>query len=181
MSSKRLLLLSAAVSCAFTACGPSGADAGSSPAATSEAQPALGRAASAEVRAKTGLSHLPGPQSEDALRASLRRHYPQALRSRPGAAAVLLEVQVDDRGAVRKVQVVPPPSADAHPTHRAVISDGESNVRHAVEFRYDPAFGEAARAALRETRFTPAVRARDGQAVPYRWRMTVVFDSTLAR
>ncbi len=173
----RLRLLCAATLFAAAACRPQGGDAGASPAGAELARSARGRAASAEVRTKTGMSHLPGPQSEDALRASLRRHYPQQLQDRTGA--VLLEVEVDARGTVRDVDVVTPPSA-AHPTHRAVIVDGESSVRRAMEFQYDPAFGAAAQAALRETRFTPAVRASDDRAVPFRWRMTVVFDPSLA-
>ncbi len=174
----RLRLLGVVTFVTAASCGPQAYDPGSSPAGAEVAQSAKGRAASAEVRAKTGMSHLPEPQSEDALRASLRRHYPQHLQGRTGA--VLLDVEVDARGTVLDVDVVTPPAAAAHPMHRAVISDGASNVRRAMKFRYDPAFGAAAQAALRETRFTSAVRARDDRAVPFRWRMTVVFDPSLA-
>lgn len=140
-----------------------------------------GRPASAGMQGRTGLSHLPAPADMAALDASLQRHYPAEFRATGRRGAVLVEVSVDEQGAVRGVEVVPRATgADPHAVTRAVLQERDRETGGVTErvlaLDHDPAFGPAAVAALRETRFTPAVRGADGRPVAYRFRMTLVFD-----
>jgi hypothetical protein len=136
-------------------------------------------AASAHVQKLTGLSHLPVPQSEDALLRSLTRHYPRQFVGLRPRTAVLVDVTVDEKGFVRNVAVVDRPPDAAGQQVRMVVLDrapgSNTEVAHEVATPYDQAFGPAAQAAIGEVRFHPAMR--EGRAVPYTLRMTVEFTS----
>ncbi|HEU0015759.1 MAG TPA: hypothetical protein VFQ45_18925 [Longimicrobium sp.] len=134
---------------------------------------------SSGVRAATGLSHLPAPASAGELRRSLERHYPPRFVAERRTGAVLVDVSVDEQGRVRRVDVVDPPApVPGEPAHRVVLVRRDPATGRTVETvaspRYDRAFGDAAVAALREVRFTPA--RRDGRPVPHTARMTVQFQ-----
>ena len=117
----------------------------------------------------------PRPRDVGALHRSMDRHYPAGLRAAGRAGAVLLDIHVDAAGAVRDVDVVTPPSESAE--MQMVLVDEDPRTGKVTERRhrpvYDPAFGPAARAALLETRFTPAVR--NGRPVAETLRMSVEF------
>lgn len=130
------------------------------------------RALSPEVQAHTGLSHLPEPVDQAAFAARLRQHYPAQLRAQGVSGSALLDVHVDAQGRVSDVDVVSRPAGPEHATHRAVLQ--ERSGTRVVELNDRPEFGAAAQAALRQTRFQPALK--DGKAVPYKLRMTVQFD-----
>ena len=131
--------------------------------------------ASRMVREMTGLSHLPIPADEKAFDASMRRHYPAALLEKRVRGAVLVDLDLDERGFVKDVVVVEPPASAGDV--RMLIDDRD--VRNGTLYRevvpsYDAeAFGAAARAAMREVRFEPALK--DGRPVPFRMRMTITF------
>jgi len=129
------------------------------------------------LREMTGVSVLPRPVDKAALIRAVERHYPARLRGRAERALVLLDASIDAAGHVTGAEAVPPPAGDVH--HRAVVvtrdptTGNETQRTLAGGEAYDPAFGPAAEAAVREVRFTPAMR--DGQAVPFRMRMSVEF------
>jgi outer membrane biosynthesis protein TonB len=125
----------------------------------------------------TGVSELPRPVDKAAFLQAVQRHYPAELRGQGARALVLVDASIDATGQVTDIEVVQPPAGDAH--HRAVLLDrdpatGRETQRTLVRGApYDPAFGPAAQAALREVSFTPA--KRDGEPVPFRMRMSVEF------
>ena len=135
-------------------------------------------AASPHLRALTGVSHLPVPRDLDALNAAVRRHYPADLLTQRVGGDVLVDVAVDAEGLVQNVAVATPRAARPGDVHRAVVLEPvpgtNSTIERELTPRYDARFGPAAAAALRETRFLPALR--DGRAVPYTLRMTLHFD-----
>jgi outer membrane biosynthesis protein TonB len=129
------------------------------------------------LRQMADVSELPRPVDKAALLRAVARHYPAELRSRAERALVLVDASIDATGEVTNVEVVQPPAGDVH--HRAVIVSRDPATGHETQRTlagggaYDPAFGAAAQAAVREVRFTPAMR--DGVAVPFRMRMSVEF------
>jgi len=129
------------------------------------------------LREMTGVSALPKPVDGADLLRAVQRHYPAELRGRGARALVLVDASIDATGRVTHVEVVQPPAGDGH--HRAVVLDRdpatgrETQRTLSASGPYEPAFGPAAQAALREVRFIPAMR--DGQAVPFRMRMSVDF------
>jgi hypothetical protein len=129
------------------------------------------------LREMTGVSALPRPVDQTALLRAVARHYPPDLRGRGERALVLVEALIDASGRVTDVEVVQPPAGDVH--HRAVVvtrdpSTGRETQRTLADGGpHNAAFGPAAQAAVREVRFTPAMR--DDQAVPFRMRMSVEF------
>lgn len=129
------------------------------------------------LREMTGVSELPRPGDRAVFLHTIQRHYPAELRERGARALVLVDASIDATGRVTDVDVVQPPAGDGH--HRAVLLErdpatgGERQRTLAGGAPYDPAFGPAAQAALREVRFIPAMR--DGQAVPFRMRMSIEF------
>jgi hypothetical protein len=135
-------------------------------------------AASPHLRALTGVSHLPVPVDFQALNAAVSRHYPAELAAHRVAGDVLVDVTVDEHGQVQNVSVATPRPSSQGNVHRAVIVEHvpgtNSTIERELTPRYDPRFGPAAVAALRETPFLPALR--DGRAVPYTLRMTLHFD-----
>ncbi|HKP75810.1 MAG TPA: hypothetical protein VJT67_09735 [Longimicrobiaceae bacterium] len=129
------------------------------------------------LRQMTGVSELPRPVEKGALLQAVERHYPLDLHQRGERALVLVDASIDATGQVTDVEVVQPPAGDVH--HRAVLLSRDSatggEIQRTLEESgsYDPAFAPAARAALREVRFTPAMR--DGVPVPFRMRMSIAF------
>lgn len=143
------------------------------PPATVAAHPA-----SQTVQAATGLTQIPRPdfrQLEDRLAATYPRHFREAGRG----GAVLLDVNVDEDGTVRGVTVVPRPEVPTGENVRAVALVTDKRTGRTVEEElpndYDDAFGPSAQAAVRGTRFSPAIR--NGKTVPYTLRMTVRFGT----
>jgi outer membrane biosynthesis protein TonB len=130
------------------------------------------RAVSPEMRGHTGLSHLPEPANTAELAALLNRHYPAQLRAQGVAGSALLDVHVGADGRVLDVDIVARPDAPGNQTRRAVL-EGPNGAR-AMEIKDRPEFGAAAQAALRQTRFQPALKG--GKPVAYKLRMTVQFD-----
>jgi outer membrane biosynthesis protein TonB len=130
------------------------------------------------LRAMTGVSRLPRPADPRAFAASVRRHYPPELRAAGVQGAVLVDVRIDQNGSVASVETVQRPPSDVHYRAVAVSRDPVSGAE--IQRPLDaaggssPAFEAAARAVLREVRFTPA--EKDGRAVPFVMRMTIQFD-----
>lgn len=132
--------------------------------------PATG-ASSAAVQQATGLDRLPRPAEVTAFDGVLRRH----LRDLPptdGDKTVLVDVDVDARGLVTDVRGVRRP--DATGTRAVLVDDDGSS--HELVVADDPAYLPAVQAALRETRFHPAIR--DGRPVAFTLRMTVSIPAT---
>jgi hypothetical protein len=128
--------------------------------------------ASSSPRA-SGLTY-PVPENHVDLVAALRRHYPRELAER-GTRSVFVDVTVSETGAVTHVDVLPAPPPD--PNVRMVIlekvPDSDRTVEREHEPVYDDAFAPAARAALKEVRFRPAMR--QGKAIPYTVRIGLEF------
>ena len=127
------------------------------------------------LRSHTGLSHLPEPASRAEFNASLKRHYPARFRAQRVSGTTLVDVHVDARGRVHAVEVIHRPSP-SHQDLTAVLRDEDGS--RVLKVNDQPEFGAAAQAAIRETRFLPALR--DGEPVPYKRRMTVQFDPPAA-
>jgi len=149
---------STAVRCALLLSGALAACAGKDPnsaVAGARARPPT----SEQMRAATGLSHLPIPADEKAFDESMRRHYPAALLEKRVSGAVLVDLDIDERGVVRNVDVVNRP---ASPDVRMVLVDKDPRtgaMHREVSPRYDAeAFGSAAQAVMREVRFEPALK-----------------------
>ena len=145
-------------------------------AAVSAAAPKVTTMGSAEILAHAGLSAFPTPADPAALHRSMREHYPAELLDEGRRGSVLVDLALDEQGVVRGVEVVTPPEPDARV--KAVLVEPDPRTggtrERVVQPRYDAAFGPAARAALKDARFTPAL-GRDGKPVPYTLRMTVEF------
>lgn len=163
----RPCMLAIALAAVLAACGDAPETA---PPATADRQPAP-----RHVQQMTGLSRMPLPDV-DALTQSLARHYPAELVGVRPRSLVLVDVQLDAEGRVIGVHPVDRP---ARSNVKMILVEESSGTNAPVErpFQgtYDAAFGPAARAALREVRFEPAMR--DGRPVPYMLRMTVEFTS----
>jgi outer membrane biosynthesis protein TonB len=125
-----------------------------------------------------GVSRLPRLIDGHALVKAVRRHYPPDLRAAAVHGSVLVDARIDENGSVTAVEPVPRPPADIR--YRAVVvsrdpATGAEIQRSLAEpGEPSPAFEAAARAALREVRFTPA--EKDGRPVPFTLQMTVRFD-----
>jgi hypothetical protein len=166
----RSFVLASATAAVLAACGDSRDPI---PAAAADRQPA-----SEQVQQMTGLSHMPRPESVDALNRSLARHYPLELAGVRPRSLVLVDVQLDEQGRVRDVRPVDRPATAPSNASMVLVDEVPGNntpVERAHQGTYDATFGPAARAALREVRFQPALR--DGRPVPYTLRMTVEFTS----
>lgn len=164
----------AAVMIACSACGEQSSDAPGAP--NSEALQSR-RPVSEQVQQLANVSHLPAPANREAFAATLRRHYPaQFVGVRP-RTAVLVDVEINASGIVEDVRVVDRSGMDESGHVQAVLQQKVPGTNQIVEREfnptYDPAFGPAARAALKEVRFHPAIR--NGQPVPFTLRMTVEF------
>lgn len=144
--------------------------------ATAAAAVEIHQPASDLAREASGLSHLPRPQSLEALNRSLAKHYPATLIGGRPRTSVLVDVTLDENGVVKRVAVVDRPAVT---TSRVVLLDdapgGKGDVLREHATIYDASFGPAAVAALNEVRFHPA--RREGRPVPFTLRMSVEFTS----
>ena len=126
------------------------------------------------LRARVGVSQIPRPADQAAFLAAVKRHCPAALREQGRTGFVLVDVAVDATGAVEAVTAVPSPRG---PPPAAVVArrDAYGGEVHATlgGIESDPELGPAAEAALREVRFTPALR--DAVAVPFMVRIGIQF------
>ena len=130
----------------------------------------VARATTVAVQQQSGLDQLPRLAEPSAFDAALLRH----LRNVPSAKqgkTVLVDVDVDARGQVADVRGVERPAVTGS---RAVLveDDGSS---HELVIADDASYLPPVNAALRETRFRPAVR--DGRPVPFTLRMTVAIPA----
>jgi hypothetical protein len=158
------------------ACDQRGAPAGADASAL-QGRPAV----SAAVQEMAGVSHLPVPVNYTDMRRSLARHYPRQFVGVRPRTAVLVDVMVDEKGFVREVAVVDPPSVSPGQVKMVVLDrvpGSNTRVAREVESTYDQSFGPAAQAAIKDVRFRPALR--DGKPVPFTLRMTVEFTSPAA-
>jgi outer membrane biosynthesis protein TonB len=142
--------------------------------------------ASTEVRAPAPallqkhfrISHMPRPADGSAFQAAMIRHYPADLLAHRVTGDVLLDVSLDEHGVVRHVAVATPPRTSAGKVHRALLVDrvpgANSTTTREYDPTYDPRFAPAALAAMRETRFLPALRG--GRPVPFTFRMSLRFS-----
>lgn len=128
------------------------------------------RAISPALRAHTGLSHLPEPSNPAEFAARLKSHYPAQFRAERVSGTTLVDVHVDAQGRVGDVEVIQRP-VTRHQDVTAVLQDEDGS--RVMKLNDQPEFGAAAQAALRETRFLPALK--DGKPVAYKLRMTVQF------
>lgn len=124
------------------------------------------------------VSRLPRPVRNEDLLAAIARHYPADLRAPGVAGSVLVDVRIEASGEVSDVRVV---HRDTAQFHRAVLTRrGHTGTPETIAgAEHDERFGEAAIAALREVRFTPAMR--ENAAVPFTMRMTIGFDEHLPK
>jgi hypothetical protein len=139
------------------------------------------RAASPAVQEMAGVSHLPVPVNYTEMRRSLARHYPRQFVGVRPRTSVLVDVTVDETGFVRDVAVVDRPSAGSEQVKMVLLDrvpGSNTKVAREVESTYDPSFGPAAQAAIKDVRFHPAIR--DGKPVPFTVRMSVEFTSPAA-
>lgn len=178
-STVRLLTVGFLLSPALAACDGSAAGAARGPVAPGEAV-AL-RPSSAMAQAQTGLSQLPRPRDVRAFNNSIDRHYPANLRAERRRGSVLVDITIDERGHVRDVRPVSEDEIANIPNgnaHRAVLlqEDPKTGVTTEVvmDTKQDLAFVPAARKALREVTFSPAVR--NGEPVAYTLRMSIYFS-----
>lgn len=128
-----------------------------------------------QIRQTTGVDRLPEVVDKAALRASIERNYPAQLRAEQASGSALVDVLVDADGTVASATAIHRPFGN-----RAVmILEETDGTQRRITPNDHPAFQAAAVSALREVRFSPAVR--DGQAVPFTLRMTVTFDPPAGR
>ena len=126
------------------------------------------------LRQMTGVDRLPQPVDPAALQAALKRHYPPEVSADGVSGSVLLDVRVDEAGGVASVTAIDRPAG----VHATMVLQERDGTERRVEPNDHPAFRPAAQAALRQVRFTPAMR--DGRPVPFTLRMTVIFDPPAA-
>jgi TonB family protein len=169
MSRKSVIVLSCALMLA--ACSDARRGAARDTPLDTNAAVAGRRPLSSALRAQTGLSHLPEPVDRAEFAARLESHYPARFRAERVSGTTLVDVHVDEQGRVGEVEVIQRPvSARVEATAVLLDKDGA----HVMKLNDQPEFGAAAQAALRETRFLPALK--DGKPVAYKLRMTVQFD-----
>jgi hypothetical protein len=123
-----------------------------------------------QIRRTTGVDHLPQVVEKPAFVTSLQRHYPADLRAQRASGSALVDVLVDESGQVASVTAIDRPRG----MRSVLILEEKDGTQRRVTPDDHPAFQAAAASALREVRFSPAIR--DGLAVPYTMRMTVTFD-----
>lgn len=128
-----------------------------------------------QVRQMTGVDRLPEVVDKAALRASINKSYPEALRSEAVSGSALVDVAIDPQGSVESVTAIPRPGG----IRSTMILENKDGTQRKVSLNDHPAFQAAAESAIKGVQFTPAMR--DGQAVPYTLRMTVTFDPPARR
>lgn len=128
-----------------------------------------------QMRALTGVDRLPEVLDKAAFKATIERNYPADLRLEAVSGSALIDVLIDTRGQVESVTAVDRPAG----VRAVLILEEKDGTQRQVTPHDRPAFQVAAIRALREVRFSPAVR--DGHPVPYTLRMTVTFDPPARR
>lgn len=128
-----------------------------------------------QVRQVTGVDRLPQVVDKIAFRASVDRHYPAELRAEQASGSALVDVLVDAEGTVASTTAIDRPAG----TRAVLILEEKDGSQRRITPNDHPAFQAAAASALREVRFSPAMR--DGQPVPFTLRMTVTFDPPTRR
>jgi outer membrane biosynthesis protein TonB len=128
-----------------------------------------------QVRQLTGVDRLPEVTDKAAFKAGIERHYPAELRLEGVSGSALIDVLVDAEGRVASATPIDRPAG----MHAVMILEQKDGTQLRITPNDQPAFQAAAASALREVRFSPAVR--DGQPVPFTLRMTVTFDPPARR
>jgi outer membrane biosynthesis protein TonB len=123
-----------------------------------------------QVRQMTGVDRLPHVLDQTAFAARIEGAYPAELRAEGVAGSALVDVLIDEGGRVASVIPIDRPAG----MRALLILEGEDGSQRRVTPEDHPAFQKAAASALRDVRFSPAIR--DGQPVPFTMRMTVNFE-----
>lgn len=118
-----------------------------------------------------GVDRLPQVVDRAALRASIERHYPAELRAEQASGSALVDVLVDADGMVAAATAIDRPAG----ARAVLILEEKDGSQRRIDPADHPAFQAAAASALREVRFSPAMR--DGQPVPFTMRMTISFGA----
>jgi|GEM_PF-2953596 len=147
----------------------------SQPTVSDRRQVAEHRMTPEQIRQMTGVDRLPQVLDKPAFKASVARHYPAELRAERVSGSALIDVLVDEEGNASSVTAVDRPAE----MRAVLVLEEKDGTQRRITPEDHPAFQAAASAALREVRFSPAVR--DGQPVPYTLRMTVTFEPPPAR
>lgn len=114
-----------------------------------------------------GLDRHPVPADPEELRAAIARHDPR----RAEGVSVTVDVTVDPDG---RVIAVHPVQRAANPQARIVLKRKDGTQRALPPRASDPTVAAAADAALRDVRFSPALR--NGHPVAHTFRMTIHFE-----
>jgi outer membrane biosynthesis protein TonB len=103
-------------------------------------------------------AQLPIPQPDGAYREAVRRAN-ERFREAGKRGSVLLEMQINERGAVTSAWAIDPPRSFASPIPQAVLRDSEGNQLPGPPPRtQDPELRRAAEELARLLRFRPAER-----------------------
>lgn len=132
------------------------------------------RTTPALLRQTTGVDRLPEPLDRAAFRAALDRHYPPELRASQASGSALLDVVVDAEARVASAAAIDRPAG----VRAVMVLQERDGTERRIEPNDHPAFQAAARSALREVRFSPAML--DAQPMPFALRMTMTFDPPAA-
>jgi outer membrane biosynthesis protein TonB len=128
-----------------------------------------------QVRAMTGVDRLPQVLDQAVLKARIEQAYPAELRAGRVAGSALVDVLVDEAGRVASVTPINRPAG----MRAALILEEADGSQRRITPDDHPAFQAAAVSALRDIRFSPAIR--DGKPVPFTMRMTLSFDPSTGR
>lgn len=183
----RVAVLTVVLPMMTAACGDDTPAAGPESVSVSQSSRIPGVATTSDLAARAvGLSRIPHVKNPERSAAIQRRHYPPALLARGIGGSALVDVSLDERGAVRDVRpvAIPAETSGSDVRHRAAIRKrvpGSNRVvEREIDLNYDnAAFGAAARATVRDWQYEPAMR--DGRPVPFTFRMTVSFTPALAK
>lgn len=128
-----------------------------------------------QVRQMTGVDRLPQVLDRSAFKARIEQAYPAELRTEGVAGSALVDVRIDEAGSVASVTPIDRPAG----MRATLILEEADGSQRRINPTDHPAFQAAAALALRDIRFSPAIR--DGQPVPFTMRMTVSFDPPAGR
>jgi hypothetical protein len=67
-----------------------------------------------QLRQMTGVDRLPAPADQNAFAANLEKHYPPELRGSGASGSALVDVGIDEHGAVVSIEVVQPDRSSHH-------------------------------------------------------------------
>lgn len=122
-----------------------------------------------QMRQMTGVDRLPEVADKAAFKAAVERHYPAEMRAQRASGSALVDVLVGSDGTVASATAIDRPAG----MRAVLILEERDGTQRRITPDDHPAFQAAALAAIRDVRFSPAVR--DGQAVPFTLRMTISF------